>query len=202
MKIIAFADVHGKLHDIRELVEKAKNEKADAFLCAGDLTFFGSSLEELIKKFNIGIPLIIIPGNHELPDDMKKAAKKHDFVKNIHENIFILDSCTFAGVGGSKITPFSTPFEQDDKTIGSTLGKLKKKKSGKFILVTHEPPLSTALDYVGGLHLGSSAIRSFIEKTQPDFCICGHFHENAGKEDKIGKTIIINPNSKGYTIKI
>lgn len=202
MKILVFSDLHGDLHKIKLLVEKAKNEKADVLLCAGDLTFFGSSLEELVKKFNLGIPLVIIPGNHEFPEDIKKIAKKHDFVKNIHSDSFMLDSCNFIGMGGSKITPFSTPFEIDDRTIGKKLSKFRKRKAEKMILVTHEPPLNTALDYVGGLHLGSSAIRNFIEKMQPDFCICGHFHENAGKEEKVGKTVVMNPNSKGHMIEV
>lgn len=202
MKIIAFVDVHGNLHELKEIAEKAKHEKVDALICAGDLTFFGTALDELIKKLNIGLPLLIIPGNHEFPEDIKGAAKKHNFVKNFHATTFTLASWMIFGLGGSKITPFSTPFEMDEKLIEKKLSKFKKKKTEKLILVTHEPPLNTGLDSVDGMHLGSSAIRKFIEKNQPAYCICGHYHENAGKEDKIGKTTIINPGASGKIIEV
>ncbi len=202
MKIIAFVDVHGEIGRVKEIAEKAKHEKVDALICAGDLTFFGTALDELIKKLDIGLPLLIIPGNHEFPEDIKGAAKKHNFVKNIHANTFTLASCMFFGLGGSKITPFSTPFEMDELEIEKKLSKFSKKKTEKLILVTHETPLNTRLDSVDGMHLGSSAIRKFIEKNQPAYCICGHFHENAGKEDKIGRTTVINPGATGEIIEI
>ena len=43
-----------------------------------------------------------------------------------------------------------------------------------------------------GRHVGSTAIRAFIEKYQPDLCITGHIHEGKGI-DAIGRTKIINP---------
>lgn len=201
MKLLTFVDVHGGIHDIKGIAERALREKVDALICAGDLTFFGNNPEELIRKFNSQLPLFIIPGNHELPEDIENLAKKFKFVKNIHGKALILDSCMIFGLGGSKITPFSTPFEMDDMEIGKKLNKLKRKK-GKLILVTHEPPLNTALDNIEGIHLGSTSIRNFIEKIQPEYCICGHFHENAGKEDKIGRTRIINPGPAGKIIEI
>lgn len=201
LKFLAFVDVHGGIHEIKSINEKALKEKADGLICAGDLTFFGNNPEELAKRFNSNFPLFIIPGNHELPEDIENLSKKSKFVKNIHGRALVLDSCMIFGVGGSKITPFSTPFEMDDMEIWKKLNKLKRKK-GKLILVTHEPPLNTALDNIEGIHLGSNAIRRFIEKIQPEYCICGHFHENAGKEDRIGKTKIINPGPAGEIIEI
>jgi Icc-related predicted phosphoesterase len=44
----------------------------------------------------------------------------------------------------------------------------------------------------GGRHVGSHAVRAFIEKYQPLACITGHIHEGIGI-DKIGRTQIINP---------
>ncbi len=37
----------------------------------------------------------------------------------------------------------------------------------------------------GARNPGVKSIRKFIEKEQPAYCICGHFHETAGKQDKI-----------------
>ena len=123
MKLLVFTDVHGEIGRIKNLAEIARKEDVSALVCAGDLTFFGSNLDNLIKRLDIGLPLIIIPGNHELPNDIKNAAKKFKFVKNLHNSVFELDGCMFIGLGGSKITPFSTPFELDDMEIGKFLGK-------------------------------------------------------------------------------
>ncbi|MBS3097214.1 hypothetical protein J4209_00295 [Candidatus Woesearchaeota archaeon] len=43
-------------------------------------------------------------------------------------------------------------------------------------------------------------IKTFILKVKPDLAISGHLHENAGKEDKIGKTKIVNPGPFGKII--
>ena len=70
------------------------------------------------------------------------------------------------------------------------------------ILVTHQPPYKTALDPIYGEHVGSTSIRKFIKEHQPDYCITGHIHENEGKTDKLGKTIIVNPGPAGKIIEI
>ena len=202
MKILAFADVHGEIGSIKGLVEKAQKHKVSLLVCAGDLTFFGSNPDSLLKKLDIGLPLIIIPGNHELPEDIKNAAKKFKFIKNLHNSVMGIDGCIFTGLGGSKITPFSTPFEMGDIEIEKKLSKLKQIKAKKAVLVVHEPPFNTLLDRIDGIHLGSKAIRNFIESSQPDFCVCGHFHENFGMQDNVRRTTIINPGPKGVIIEI
>jgi Icc-related predicted phosphoesterase len=40
--------------------------------------------------------------------------------------------------------------------------------------------------------VGSSVIRTFIEREQPDLVLCGHIHESRGV-DEIGETQIVNP---------
>jgi hypothetical protein len=203
MKILTFVDLHGNLAALKKLVEKARKNKVSAFICAGDISFFGAELHELVKKFkDTAIPLIIIPGNHETPTALHEVVKKSDFAKDIHGKTVIFESCLFFGCGGSKITPFSTPFELNDKEFENKLSKFRKEKSNRFVFVVHEPPYNTKLDYIDGAHVGSKSIRKFIEKYKPDYCICGHFHENVGKEDKVGKTKIINPGSVGKVIEI
>ena len=54
------------------LIQKAEEEKPDALLVSGDLTFNGEwiSLNELKDKFtaleDAGIPVLVIPGNHDI----------------------------------------------------------------------------------------------------------------------------------------
>jgi Icc-related predicted phosphoesterase len=61
------------------------------------------------------------------------------------------------------------------------------------VAVIHTPPLDTRADRLtSGGHVGSAAVRAFLEETQPALCISGHIHESEG-EDRIGRTKVINP---------
>lgn len=193
MKLLSFTDIHTDLNAVRNIRNMAKKEKPDLMICAGDVSFFGNGLSIIIKELDIGIPLLIIPGNHETPGQIKEIEKRFDFVKDIHLKTFKKDSVAFFGCGGSGITPSNTPYELIESNFKSMLSRFQTKNNeDKLIFVTHDPPFNTKLDLVGN-HAGSREIRGFIEKYQPLYCICGHLHENEGKKDKIGKTIIINP---------
>jgi len=72
----------------------------------------------------------------------------------------------------------------------------------KKILVSHTPPYNTNTDVIeSGQHVGSKAIREFIERHQPEICLTGHIHESRNI-DRIGKTLILNPGmlSDGYIL--
>ena len=57
MKILVFTDVHEKSKFIDILIKKAKN--VDLLVCCGDLSWFGNSLENMIKKllYEFGIEI-------------------------------------------------------------------------------------------------------------------------------------------------
>ena len=80
--------------------------------------------------------------------------------------------------------------------------KVKKSKDKKIILVTHAQPYKTKIDRIMDEPCGNKSIKKFILKVKPDLVIAGHLHENAGKEDKIGKIKLINPGPFGKIINI
>ncbi len=68
----------------------------------------------------------------------------------------------------------------------------------KTIYVIHSPPNDTNLDQIeGGKHVGSFAVRQFIEEEQPYATLHGHVHEtvhvSGSFKDKIGKTYCFSP---------
>jgi Icc-related predicted phosphoesterase len=191
MKIMIFSDVHADLKEAASIAKRAKSKNVDLMICAGDMSFFGQGIQETVSEFDVGIPLLIIPGNHETEGQIEAVERKFHFVKNIHLKSRKINSVNFFGCGGSNKTPFSTPNELTEKEFKNMLSTFKDNGEEVFF-VTHEPPFNTKLDFIGA-HKGNKAIRQFIEKYRPSYCICGHFHENAGKEDKIGRTRIINP---------
>jgi Icc-related predicted phosphoesterase len=107
----------------------------------------------------------------------------------------MLDNLGIMGLGGSNYTPFNTPYEFSEEELSSLLaaGFDRIKDADDFILVSHTPPFQTETDkLLNGTHVGSIAVRKFIELHQPLLCMTGHIHESIG-EDTIGRTRILNP---------
>ncbi len=65
------------------------------------------------------------------------------------------------------------------------------------IYLMHAPPYATGLDLMtGGIHVGSRAIRAFIEKLPPSLTLHGHIHEAPDESgrflERIGSSICVN----------
>ena len=197
-RILFFTDLHNSSEAIKSIKKKISKFHPNLLVCAGDLATFGMNLNETLEKMNFGIPMLIIPGNHETPLQIEKAGKKFRFLRNIHEKSFIFENFKFLGFGGSNQTPFNTPYEMHESEIRKKLLGLGRIIDGKkIILVTHVPPYGTKLDRIDSSHVGSRELRKFIEKYQPFMNVCGHIHENETLSASIKKTRIINPGPEG-----
>jgi hypothetical protein len=195
MKILAFVDVHGNTAALKKLKKKAEN--ADLVVCAGDITIFEMNMHEIISRLSkMNKPILIIHGNHETEQVIAKAAAPFENVCYMHKKSRQLENVLFIGFGGGG-------FSLVDKGFESFAKKFRKVTCGlKVVLVTHAPPYGTKLDMVMGRHCGNKTVRQFIERIRPALVICGHFHENAGREDKIKNTKIINPGPEGKILEI
>ncbi len=191
----------GDIHDDITLLEKIPElEGADGIIVTGDMTLGGGvkQAERVLYALEEKNPHLLAQiGNmdrEEVTEWLQK--KKWNLHTEVHE--LIPELCVF-GVGASTFTPFGTPSEYPESYFAEWLEQTWKKarKWQKQILISHNPPKDTLCDDIGGgVHVGSSAVREFIEENQPDVCICGHIHE-ACNMDKIGRTIIINPGNFG-----
>lgn len=95
---------------------------------------------------------------------------------------------------GWKIFVFDKTGEQADSIQRDLEGKLYTKNANKTVYVIHTPPDRTTLDQIfKGWHVGSMAVRLFIEKVQPYLTLHGHIHETVHRSGHfkqiIGKTI-------------
>ncbi len=197
MRILAFGDNHGNIKSINRAIEKSKS--SDVILCTGDITNFGQGIEKVLLKFKkINKPFLIIPGNHEFEDELKKVCKKLGFPIFLHKGSYRINNYVFFGYGGGG-------FSQEDLRFERITEKFKKtiKKGDKIILITHAPPYKTKLDFLPGIgHTGNESYTKAVKELKPDFYFCGHLHENQSKRDKINKTILINPGPEGKLINI
>jgi len=196
MKILAFVDSHGSLSATRKISKMA--EKADVVVCAGDFTLFGDDVDFFVHKMCIAKkPVLIVPGNHEFREDVKKACSLFDNAYYLHNKGFEAGDYVFIGFEGNG-------FSKKDQEFEEAASGLKKmiKKGKKIILITHAPPFKTKIDLVLDNHCGNESIRKFIESNRIDLVISGHLHENSGKEDKIKNTRVVNPGPMGKMLTI
>ena len=214
MKILAIADVHGDLEMLPILLDKVKeNYDFDVIVFPGDWTDVNPPkgfeqidvamllLEELKKNCK---QLIAVPGNVDSKDLIPLLEEEG---VSVHGRGIVVDNVGFYGYGGAR-TPFKTNIEPSEEELKLGLEKSWYEiKDAKFkVQVTHMPPLHTKIDLITtGLHVGSQAIRDFIESNQPTLAISAHVHEGFGM-DKIGKTLLFNPGrfpeGKGFYVEI
>lgn len=101
----------------------------------------------------------------------------------------------FFGCGYSTPTPFGTPSEAGEERIAAWLEAAHAAVAHcpHLVMVCHTPPYGTATDVVGGgTHVGSKAVRAFIERVRPAVCLTGHIHE-ARAVEVLGATTVVNP---------
>ncbi len=190
---IGFGDVHDEPGNIAAIPGLAE---AEAVIISGDLTTRGGArgasrvIEETLR---VNSRVFAQVGNM---DGRDVAEYLRNQGVDIHARALELaPGVGLMGVGYSTPTPFNTPSEVADSQIKQWLEAAHEqaKDFKTLLLVAHDPPFGTAVDQVGaGNHVGSKAVREFIEAVQPDVCLTGHIHESAAK-DTLGRTQVVNP---------
>lgn len=192
MKILALADIHGA-YDRAEAILK-REWPWDGLIIAGDLTTHGSEQEAdaaIVRFLSFGGRVVGVCGNMDLPR-LERVFTARGI--SINQRCVSWESIGLFGVSGSPPTPMHTPYELDEIDIAERAMEGWKDASTHrtTIFVPHAPPARTAVDRIAsGHHVGSSAVRTFIEKRKPTLVVCGHIHESRGI-DSLGPTTIVN----------
>ncbi len=190
MRIFQVSDVHGSMENAERIPEKAKELKADLIVITGDITHFGGprEAEEILEIISeAGIPIFFVSGNCDSPLLLTWNPENVKAI-NLNGRIEKFSGYTFAGVGGGS-GKFGTLTELEESDFEKILKNFKTTEN--LILVSHSPPYGTDVDFTGVKHIGSTAIRKFVEDFQPLLVCTGHAHEGRGIT-KIGRTIIVN----------
>lgn len=207
---IAVGDLHDDVARLDEIPELAK---AAGILVTGDITLGGSTAQakRVLEPLAARAPRLMAQiGNM---DHAEVTGWLEENGWNLHGRAQPLFPGVFAfGVGGSPFTPFGTPSEHSEEQLAEWMeagfAEVRQLAAGStgpagLVLVAHTPPYGTACDRLhSGVPVGSTAVREFIEKHQPDICLCGHIHESRA-EDSIGKTHVMNTGTLvggGYAI--
>jgi Icc-related predicted phosphoesterase len=197
MRLVVFSDIHGDLQALERLMEM----DADYYVAAGDLVNFGRGLERCGKILQRRAGRVyVLPGNHE--SALQIAGMCREFgLRDFHEQHAQWGRYHVAGLGYSNPTPFNTPGEYSEAELKERLARFTG--LAPLALICHCPPYGTVLDQIRDcVHGGSTAVRDFLLKEQPEYFFCGHIHEAAGARVQIGKTQAVNVGKKGYLLDL
>lgn len=197
MRLLLFSDIHSDLKALERLIAI----EADYYFAVGDLVNWARGLDvvgPILQRR--GRKVYVLPGNHESAGDIAVLCDKYN-LNDFHEQHIEIDGYHVAGLGYSSITPFNTPGEYTEEQFTERL--LRFAPLEPLILLCHAPPKDTPLDRAApGQHFGSTAIKEFLEKHQPEYFFCGHIHEAAGVETQLGRTQARNLGKQGYLLTL
>ncbi|MGV6850194.1 MAG: metallophosphoesterase family protein [Marinibacterium sp.] len=197
MKILAFSDLHMARRPAEALARAS--EEADLVIGAGDFCNMRQGLDEAMALL-IGLraPLVAVPGNAESADELREAALPGTTV--LHGQGVTIDGLRLFGLGGGvPVTPFGAWSYDLPETEAAML---LTPCTGADILITHSPPKGVADRTSGGQSVGSTAIRSAVERVQPKLALCGHVHDCWGETGRIGSTEVVNLGPRGHWFEV
>jgi len=197
MKLLIFSDIHGDLGALQRLMDI----EADYYVAAGDLVNFGRGLErcgEILRQRADRV--YVLPGNHETAGQI--AALCRDFgLHDFHQQRVQWGRYQVAGLGYSNPTPFHTPGEYTEAELAQKLEQFAG--LAPLVLICHCPPYGTELDRIGpDRFAGSTAVRDFLLREQPEYFACGHIHEAGGVRAAIGRTQAMNVGKQGWPLDL
>ena len=191
MLLLCIADIHGA-KGLQAALDASP--EADTVVVAGDITHLGGAGEAeavLAPLLGSGRRVFAVSGNMDR-DGVRSFLIERGI--DLHGRGVMAGEVGFLGLGGGNPSPFGTPFEVSPAEAKRLLeqGNADISNAAVRVLVSHAPPRGTKLDRsFAGMHVGSEAVRAFIETAKPDLCICGHIHESTG-EDTLGGTHCVN----------
>ncbi len=193
MRVLYVVDVHDRFGAVTEAA--ASVGPVDVLVIGGDITTFGTpdDAERAIELWRPLAPrLLAVAGNCDSPEIDERLV---ELGVSVDGSGVILDGVGIFGVSASPHTPLHTPYEVPDDELGrrAESGQADVGDATVRLFCPHAPPFGTRCDRLSsGEHVGSAALRAFVERTQPDIVLCGHIHESRGV-DLLGSSQIVNP---------
>ncbi len=197
MRLLVFSDIHNDLAALAKLMDL----DADYYIAAGDTVSWAKGLDkagEILARQ--AAKVWVLPGNHESEADIARLCRAYG-LNEFHGRTFEAGGYTIAGLGYSNPTPFNTPGEYTETEMARRLAAFAG--LNPLVLICHCPPKGTPIDRVReGVHIGSTAVREFLEKHHPAHFVCGHVHEAEGVVCSVGLTRAANAGKRGYLLEL
>ena len=150
-------------------------------LVTGDITDFGRAEEYQQAGFllnQLNMPYFVIPGNHDLPDAMRREFTDHDYLPTEGFLQYVLEDYALRMIG------------LDTQVVGEPYGlmcetrldwleqQLQAETERPTLLFMHHPPFLTGIEHmdVQNCRNGEALGRLVEQHTQIKYILCGHVH--------------------------
>jgi Icc-related predicted phosphoesterase/uncharacterized protein YprB with RNaseH-like and TPR domain len=200
LRIMAFSDWRVQnISDIYYLLKKYG--PVDLILYAGDdlLRFVEDGLNhftEFSKLTNYALVLAVVGNDGPYPP--AKGVLKNEGIHDLYDQSVIIGDYAFIGLESSTKGP--ALFQHKEVDFANHLKtQFKYLKNKKLIILSHTPPFNI-LDLgkrfkeedIDTHHIGSTALRKFLDNNEVSLTICGHCHLQGGMSTFAGGTMVIN----------
>jgi len=193
MRLAYVVDVHGRPDAVADAVGAIG--EIDVLIVGGDITT-GGMPGDVERAIELWRPLA--PQLYALAGNMDSAAIDERLVElgvALDARGAVLGDVGLFGVSAAPFSPLHTPYELSDEELEQRIERAFAAVASCRVRIfcPHAPPHGTACDRLAnGQHVGSTVVRAFVEREQPDLVLCGHIHESRGV-DAIGRSRIVNP---------
>lgn len=156
----------------------------------GDARYVASVIRVLEAVRALGVPVLWVPGNHDLPDLGRGATPGDPLWGNVDGGVAQVGALRVAGLGGAGPARFGFCYEWTEEEVG------RRVIPEADVLLCHCPPARTPLDLTRrGEHVGSEALRARALGWD-GVLVCGHIHE-AGGVARLGDCLCLNAGGLG-----
>jgi Icc-related predicted phosphoesterase len=203
MKLTCVTDLHGNADMLTRILRQAG--ETDLVLLGGDITNFGTpneaeGLVEIARQ--IGAPVLAVAGNC---DSRAIESRLEQLGVSLMRRGAAVNDLGLVGLAA--MPPWmGTMYELPEEELAAALraGRAMLDGFSRHVLLSHAPPRDTNLDKTRqGAHVGSMAVRNYIDEHGPAVVICGHIHESRGIQT-IGATRAVNcgPGFDGHYARV
>lgn len=191
MRIVAITDLHGNTEALRRILTEVQS--CDVLLFGGDITHFGSASDAariLDLSARTARRIFAVSGNCDNASVENQLAEQ---AVNLHGRGEIIDGVGFFGLSGIPVwQPGMFQFPEETLAEHLVAGWAQVADAARHVLLAHVPPHHTTLDRTMlGCHVGSRAVREFLDEHPVKLFLCGHIHEARGYQT-MGPTTLVN----------
>ena len=198
-KLIQLSDLHlvspgkltSKVLDTNAILEETINEilskkdyfgQIDGLVVTGDISDDGSmesylSAYEKLSKLNV--PILAIPGNHDLRDPMRKVFHENvQFSKNSSQFDWVFEFDETLIIGLDTLVEGENFGFLEEKSLDFLSHQLSNNSGSDLVLLIHHPPIKTGIYFMDQIGLtNSSDLSECLKATnRPIKILCGHVH--------------------------
>ena len=197
--LIQLSDLHlvppgkltSKVLDTNAILEETINEilskkdyfgQIDGLVVTGDISDDGSmesylSAYEKLSKLNV--PILVIPGNHDLRDPMRKVFHENvQFSKNSSQFDWVFKFDETLIIGLDTLVEGENFGFLEEKSLDFLSHQLSNNSGSDLVLLIHHPPIKTGIYFMDKIGLtNTSDLSECLKATnRPIKILCGHVH--------------------------